>query len=116
LHGKKLSQIQTGGQNFMTTLLTKALLANVDFGPIIAPLLDILNAILWPAIAVVSSVGTIYCVFIGVKIAKSDEQNSREKAKKDLLGAIIGFLVIFVLIVALKIAIPILQDWVSAQI
>lgn len=88
----------------------------VDIYPIIAPILEILDAILWPAIAVVVSVGTIYCVFLGVKIAKSDEQNSREKAKKDLIGAIIGFVIIFVLIVALKIAVPILEDWVKSQI
>lgn len=88
----------------------------VDIFPIIAPILEILDAILWPAIAVVVSVGTIYCVLLGVKIAKSDEQNSREKAKKDLIGAIIGFVIIFVLIVALKIAVPILENWVKAQI
>lgn len=88
----------------------------MDIYPIIAPILEILDAILWPAIAVVVSVGTIYCVFLGVKIAKSDEQNSREKAKKDLIGAIIGFVIIFVLIVALKIAVPILEDWVKSQI
>jgi hypothetical protein len=88
----------------------------VDFNPVIKPVLDILNAILWPAIAIVGSVGTIYCVFLGIKIAKSDEQNSREKAKKDLIGAVIGFLTIFVLIVGLKILVPIMQDWVKAQI
>jgi hypothetical protein len=55
-------------------------------------------------------------VFLGIKIAKSDEQNSREKAKKDLLGAVVGFALIFVLIVALRIAMPILQEWVKTQI
>lgn len=90
--------------------------ATPNFSPIIEPVLDVLSAILWPAIAVVGSVGSIYCVFLGLKIAKSDEQNSREKAKKDLIGAIIGFALIFVLIVALKIAMPILQEWVRSQI
>lgn len=88
----------------------------VDFAPVIAPVLEVINAILWPAIALVGAIGTIYCVYLGVKVAKSDEQNSREKAKKDLVGAIIGFVIIFVLIVALKIALPILQQWVESQI
>lgn len=92
------------------------LAANIDFNPIIAPILEILNAILWPAIAVVVAVGSIYCIVLGLKIAKSDEQNSREKAKKDLIGAIIGFVIIFVLIVSLKIAVPILEQWVKSQI
>lgn len=89
---------------------------SVDLNPIIQPILEILDAIFWPAIAIVVAVGTIYCIVLGVKIAKSDEQNSREKAKKDLIGAIIGFVIIFVLIVALKIAVPILEEWVKSQI
>ncbi|HBS02274.1 MAG TPA: hypothetical protein DEA63_00145 [Firmicutes bacterium] len=89
---------------------------SVDLNPIIQPILEILDAILWPAIAIVVAVGTIYCIVLGVKIAKSDEQNSREKAKKDLIGAIIGFVIIFVLIVALKIAVPILEEWVKSQV
>ena len=92
------------------------LLAAVDFNPVIKPVLDVINAILWPAIAIVGSVGSVYCIFLGIKIAKSDEQNSREKAKKDLLGAVIGFGLIFILIVALKLTMPIMQDWVKTQV
>ena len=113
--------------------MLKSLLA-VDFGPIVQPVLEILNALLWPCIASglalplgltpaglqrgghLGAVGMIYCIFLGIKIAKADEQNSREKAKKDLIGAIIGFLIIFILMVALKIAMPILEEWVKSQI
>ena len=94
----------------------KGMLAAIDFNPVLAPILDVLNAILWPAIGLVGSLGTIYCIILGVKLAKADEAGSREKAKKDLIGAIIGFVVIFVLIIGLKIAMPILQDWVQTQI
>ena len=79
-----------------------SMLLAVDFAPIIAPVLEVLNALLWPCIAIVGAVGTIYCIFLGIKIAKSDEQNSREKAKKDLIGAIVGFLIIFILIRSLR--------------
>ena len=67
-------------------------LTDVDFYPVIQPILEILNAMLWPAIAIVVAVGTIYRIFLGVKISKADEQNSREKAKKDLIQAVIGFI------------------------
>ena len=83
----------------MNKLATNLLAAKVDFAPLIAPVLDVLNALLWPCIAIVGAVGMIYCIFLGIKIAKSDEQNSREKAKKDLIGAIVGFLIIFILMV-----------------
>ena len=96
-------------------MLNTVIYTDVDFYPVIQPILEILDAILWPAIAVVVAVGTVYCVFLGVKISKSDEQNSREKAKKDLIGAIIGFVLIFVLVLALKIAVPILENWVQSQ-
>ena len=76
-----------GGKNLNTIVLT-----DVDFYPVIQPILEILDAILWPAIAIVVAVGTIYCIFLGVKISKADEQNSREKAKKDMIGAVIGFI------------------------
>ncbi len=42
-------------------------------------------------------------------------RNSREKAKKNLIGAIIGFVIIFVLILSLKILDPILEEWVKGQ-
>jgi hypothetical protein len=94
----------------------KRIMGAVDLSPVIQPVLEIINAILWPAIALVGAIGPIYCIILGIKLAKADEQNSREKAKKDLIGAIVGFLVIFVLIVAMKIAMPILEAWVGRRI
>ena len=61
-------------------------LTDADFYPVIQPILEILDAILWSAIAIVVAVGTIYCIFLRVKISKSDEQNSREKVQMDLVG------------------------------
>lgn len=92
------------------------LLQAVDFNPVISPILEIIDAILYPAIAIVGAVGSIYCIVLGVRFSKTDEQNSHDKAKKDLISALIGFIIIFVLIVALKIALPILIDWVKSQV
>ena len=55
----------------------KSMLLAVDFAPIIAPVLEVLNALLWPCIAIVGAVGTIYCIFLGIKIAKSDPLSGR---------------------------------------
>ena len=54
-------------------------LTDVDFYPVIQPILEILDAMIWPEIAIVVAVGTIYRIFLGVKISKADEQNSRER-------------------------------------
>lgn len=87
----------------------------VDFSPSVNPVLEIINAILWPLIAVVGAVGTIYCVILGVKYAKASNPQDRDQAKKQLIGAAIGFLIIFVLIVVLKVTMPILKTWVESQ-
>ena len=60
----------------------KSMLAAIDFNPIIAPVLEVLNAILWPAIGLVGSIGTIYCIVLGVKLAKADEALRRHCGKK----------------------------------
>ena len=54
-------------------------LTDVDFHPVTQPILEMLDAMLCPAITIVVAVGTIYRIFLGVKISKADEQNSRER-------------------------------------
>lgn len=92
-----------------------SLLAGPNFDPVVRPVMEILDAILWAALGLIGAVGAIYCIVLGIRLSKIDEQNSRQQAKKDLIGAIIGFLSIFVLIVVLKIALPILISWVESQ-
>lgn len=107
-------------QSFLTDAVSRADSTfvpgeNPDLNNVTKPLLDFLDAALWPLVAIVAAVGVIYCVVLGVKIAKMDEQGSREKAKKDLLNAIIGFVLIFVLIISLKLAMPMFRDWAGIQ-
>lgn len=83
------------------------------FDSITNPIVDLINDLLGPILAIVGAVGTLYCVLLGVKYAKAEEPQDREKAKGHLKSAIIGFVLIFVLMLALKLAMPILQTWVS---
>ena len=52
-------------------------------------------------------------IILGVKFAKAEEPQEREKAKAHLKNAIIGFALIFILLLALNIAMPRLIDWVN---
>ena len=88
----------------------------IDFNPAVQPVLEVMNALLWPLIAVVGAVGAIYCVFLGVRLSKAASPQEAEQAKKNLIGAIVGFVIIFVLIVVLKILMPILQNWVKSSV
>jgi len=87
-----------------------------DFDSVAAPIIDLINALVNPALAIVGALGTLFCIILGVKYAKAEEPQEREKAKSHLKNAIIGFVLIFVLILVLKLSMGILEDWVADQI
>jgi len=77
------------------------------------PIVSLINSLLNPLLAIVGAIGSLYCVILGVKYAKAEEPQDREKAKQHLKNAIIGFVLIFVLMLALKILTPVLGNWVT---
>ena len=80
---------------------------------VVAPIVELLNSFLAPLLLIVGAVGTLYCVLLGVKYARAEEPQDREKAKQHLKSAIIGFVLIFVLIVALNLLLPYLETWAA---
>jgi heme O synthase-like polyprenyltransferase len=79
------------------------------------PVIDLLKMALTPALLVVGALGAIYCIFLGVKLAKAEEPQEREKAKSSLKNAIVGFVLIFVLLVVLRVGLPAMQAWYEAS-
>lgn len=77
------------------------------------PISDLIKSFAGPVIGIVAALGIIYCILLGVKYAKAEEPQDREKAKGALKNAIIGFILIFVLIVALTQFVPILANWMG---
>ena len=84
-----------------------------DYDSVVSPVITLLNNLLGPLLGVVGAVGTLYCVLLGVKFAKAEEPQDREKAKAHLKNAIIGFALIFILMVLLKIGMGVMIDWVK---
>ena len=84
------------------------------FESVVAPIVSLLNQILGPMLLVVGAVGSLYCVILGVKYAKAEEPQDREKAKGALKNAIIGFVLIFVLILALNLLKDPLIAWIES--
>ena len=68
------------------------------FAAMLYPIVRLLNQALVPVLGLVLALGTIYCVFLGVNLAKAEEPQEREKAKGAIKNANLGFLLIFVLI------------------
>ena len=81
------------------------------FQEIANPIINLLAQIITPLLGIVGAAGAIYCVILGVKFAKAEEPQDREKAKGALKNALIGFILIFVLLLALKILMPQLTNW-----
>lgn len=117
---KKLN-VRRMGSMFLIAMMLMAFLAipafaegtGTNFDTITTPIVELINSLLTPILAIVGAVGSLYCVVLGVKYAKAEEPQDREKAKGHLKSAIIGFVLIFVLMLALKLAMPILQQWVA---
>ena len=116
---KKLNMRRTGSMLVVMTMLVMlmatpafASTTGTNFDSITTPVVELIESLLGPALAIVGAVGSLYCVVLGVKYAKAEEPQDREKAKSHLKNAIIGFVLIFVLMLALKLGTPILQDWV----
>ena len=83
------------------------------FNNIVGPIVNLLNSLMGPLLAIVGAAGALYCVVLGVKFAKAEEPQDREKAKGALKNAIIGFVLIFVLILGLNLLMPTMIDWVN---
>ena len=85
------------------------------FAEVVAPIVSLLNSMLAPMLGIVGAIGMLYCVVLGVKFAKAEEPQDREKAKTHLKNAIIGFVLIFVLILALNLSMDPLIAWVETN-
>ena len=86
-----------------------------ELNEVAAPVIELINTMLGVVLAVVGALGAIYCVFLGIKFAKAEEPQDREKAKAHLKNAIIGFVLIFVLILVLRLLMPVMTKWVNSN-
>ena len=98
-----------------TTMPMTASAKGANLDGVAAPIVALINSIMGPALALVTAIGSLYCVLLGVKFAKAEEPQEREKAKTHLKNAIIGFVLIFVLILALNLAKDPLIAWVESN-
>lgn len=87
---------------------------DAQLGDVTTPIKGLALQIFNVLIGLVIAIGSIYCISLGVKFARAEEPQEREKAKSHLKNAIIGFLLIFILVVALRIGGPKLLDWMNS--
>ena len=94
----------------MISLITYAM-SEKDLNKIVKPLLEVLNVLVPVLLGVVGALGAVWVIFLGVKYAKAEEPQEHEKARNSLKHAIIGFVLIFVLLIALQIGLTVFTNW-----
>ena len=82
-----------------------------ELNSIVQPVLEICKTLVPIMLAVVGAVGALWCILLGVKYAKADDPQEHEKAKKGLVNAIVGFVLIFILLIMLNIGTSVLTEW-----
>ena len=82
-----------------------------DLNEIVKPLIQVLNVLVPVLLGVVGALGAVWVIFLGVKFAKAEEPQEHEKARTNLKNAIIGFVLIFVLLIALQVGLSIFTKW-----
>lgn len=94
-------------------LLYLLAISSNDMEKIVKPVMEVCNVLVPVLLAVVGAVGAIWCILLGVKYARADDPQEHEKAKKGLINAIIGFVMIFVLLIMLQVGLGIFTEWWS---
>ena len=96
---------------FSPKILTILAMSEKDLNKIVKPLIEVLNVLVPVLLGVVGAIGAVWVIFLGVKYAKAEEPQEHEKARNSLKNAIIGFVLIFVLLVALQIGLFVFTNW-----
>ncbi len=69
---------------------------------ILVPIIKALDQLLVPVIIVLGVAGTVYGIVLGVQYAKAESSDQREEAKKRLINAVIGIVIILVALILMK--------------
>ena len=65
-----------------------------------------LGPVLWAIMAVVGAAGVVYSIFLGVNLARAEDQSKRDEAKKRLITTIIAVAVVIVLVIFFNTLLP----------
>ena len=84
-----------------------------DLTSVVDPVVGLIKSFTKPLLLIVGAGGFLYCVILGVKYATAEEPQEREKRKQAIKTAIIGYLLIFILMVVLDRSVEPLSDWMS---
>ena len=97
----------------MKNLIFALAITSVQANQMVSPVMELIQVFIPVILTLVATVGFIWCIVLGVKFAKSTDPQEPQQAKKSLINAIIGFVLIFVLMLVLHIAFPYFLEMVK---
>ena len=71
-------------------------------------LFNVLYPILYAILAVVGAAGIIYSIFLGINLARAEDQSKRDEAKKRLITTIIAVAVVLALVIFFNELLPLI--------
>jgi cell division protein FtsW (lipid II flippase) len=83
---------------------------------VVQPILNILDALLVPLLIIVGTAGSIYAIVLGVNYSKAETADKREEAKKRMINAIIGLVLMVLLLIILQLFVDnatIIAEWIT---
>ena len=83
---------------------------STDQRNLLGDVFNIISVVLWVALAIVGAIGSVYAIYLGVQLARADEQGKRDDAKKHLITTVIAVGVTLALILVFNIFLPMLLD------
>lgn len=69
-----------------------------------------MSTVLWVLLILVGAAGSIYAVYVGVKMARAESQEQRDENKKRLINIVVSIVVVIVLIVFFNTLLPMILD------
>lgn len=83
---------------------------------ILTKVFGIIEIVLWVVLGVVGAVGAVYAIWLGIKLAKADEQGKRDDAKKHLITVCIAVGVTLALIMVFNTFLPMIISAFSSPL
>ncbi|MBQ9437209.1 MAG: hypothetical protein IJU50_02655 [Lachnospiraceae bacterium] len=84
-----------------------------DFSGAVSEMLRFLTSLTAPMLLLVGAAASLYCIVLGVQYARAEGPEDREKAKKRIVTMLMGYFLIFILILLMQISMPIFVAWVQ---
>lgn len=100
-----LNDVAWDWEGFFNGFQTEAGGYGDSFG-VLNSVFNVLSIVLWVILGIVGAVGAIYAIWLGIKLAKAEDQGKRDEAKKHLIAVAIAIGVTVVLILFFNTFLP----------